>query len=90
MYIKGKKTKVAEYLLNLGRANRDDQISGLDMVVHNMEYTMAKKNLSQLINATLQDHILQELMNYIQHGCPIHCQELSPDAQSYFKYRDEL
>ena len=35
------------------------------MVVHNMKYTVSRKKLSQLTNATLQDHTLQELMNYI-------------------------
>ena len=29
-------------------------------------------------------------MNYIQHGWPMHHQELSLDAQNYFNYRDVL
>ena len=37
MYIKGKEIQVADCLLMLIKANRDDQVSGLDMVVHNLE-----------------------------------------------------
>ena len=46
MYIKGKKIKTADCLWRLIKANRNNQISGLDIVVHNMEYTVSREMFS--------------------------------------------
>ena len=58
MYIKGKEIQAADCLFHLIKANKDDQISGLDIVVHDVEFTLSHEKLNNVAETTLRDQVL--------------------------------
>ena len=62
LYIQGKEIQVPDCLSNLIRANKDNQIKGPDMIIHDVQFTVVIEKQSNITHATAEDSNLTEAM----------------------------
>ena len=88
-YVGAKGVLIADTLSRLTEPGKDAKIPGLDVKIAQV-LNIRHTRLAQLQDETKSDSILRKLMEIIQIGWPENRQDLEPELQQYWCFRDQL
>ena len=90
IYTKGKEVQVADCLHHLIKSNKDPLKDGLDLVVHDTEFTVSSRKHLEIAYLTSQDTTLNKLQEFILEGLPDCRIECKAGTKEYCGFKDEI